>query len=178
MNWQQVHRHYLQLKQQVQADLQLLHRQRTEQLAPNPLYIPELWQPVTFDQPVRMYKVMAAKDGSFMSVYDKQVAYRPGYWTYARHSCKAAWPPLWSCMCAYPTEQQARSAVFPKGSHHKKGARVLVAVQVAGKAYKHQDGRVAASAVLFDAVLDYVPKGPAHRVVQSLNYNCAAIDRE
>jgi predicted amidohydrolase YtcJ len=59
-------------------------------------------------------------------VFDSRVAYQLQEWTHARSGCgsKSGWPPLWSCMYAYPSEAEARHAVFPRGSQQQKGARV------------------------------------------------------
>lgn len=42
--------------------------------------------------------------------------------------------------------------------------QVVAHVQVLGKGYSHPDGRVAASAVLFNEVLQYVPQTPKERI--------------
>eukprot|EP00878_Enallax_costatus_P014119 GHUV01014768.1.p1 GENE.GHUV01014768.1~~GHUV01014768.1.p1 ORF type:complete len:166 (+),score=39.23 GHUV01014768.1:253-750(+) len=155
---------------QVERKLKQLQQQRAEQLSPSRLYLPEPWQPVEIKNPVTMYKVLAAQDGKFTSVYDKAVQYVPQQWTYARSgsSSGCGWPPLWSCMYAYQDKHQARETVFPRGSQQQHGARVLVRVQVKGKGYQHPDGRVAVSALYVEKVLEYVPKGPADRLICQL----------
>lgn len=51
--------------------------------------------------------------------------------------------------------------------------QVLCQVTVQGKGYIHPDGRVAVSCLRLDALLEYLPKGPAEKVV-SLDY-CSPI---
>jgi hypothetical protein len=48
--------------------------------------------------------------------------------------------------------------------------QVLCQVTVQGKGYLHPDGRVAASCLRLDRLLEYVPKGPSERVV-SVHYS-------
>jgi hypothetical protein len=43
---------------QVELQLQDLQEQRLQQLAPSRLYLPVPWQPVVFEQPSTMYKVV------------------------------------------------------------------------------------------------------------------------
>lgn len=170
-----VNRRYRRLKRKVEAQLRDLQQQRQQQLAPSRLYLPIPWQPIVYEQPVAMYKIVAAQGGQFTSVFDSRVVYQLQQWTYARCGCSSgvAWPPLWSCIYAFPTAKQARSAVFPRGSQQQKGARVLCQVTVQGKGYVHPDGRVAVSCLRLDGLLEYLPKGPAEKVV-SLDY-CSPI---
>lgn len=54
-------------------------------------------------------QVAAAVGGRFVSVFDGSVAYQLDKWVHARHAggCGgAAWPPLWSCMFCFETEEQ------------------------------------------------------------------------
>jgi len=51
--------------------------------------------------------------------------------------------------------------------------QVLCQVTVQGKGYVHPDGRVAVSCLRLDGLLEYLPKGPAEKVV-SLDY-CSPI---
>eukprot|EP00775_Hariotina_reticulata_P010743 gene10743-10899_t len=104
-------------------------------------------------------KVVAVQEGGFTSVFDQRVKYQLQQWTHARCGCCGeAWPPLWSCLYAFPTAAQARSAVFPRGSHQQHGARVLAQVKVAGRGYQHPDGRLAVASVMLERVLEYMPK--------------------
>lgn len=58
-------------------------------------------------------QVMAAQDGRFVSLQDKQVQHVPKRWAYGAASCRGAWPPLWGCMCTYPTAAQVLPSVAP-----------------------------------------------------------------
>jgi len=53
-------------------------------------------------------QIVAAQGGQFTSVFDSRVVYQLQQWTYARCGCSSgvAWPPLWSCIYAFPTAKQ------------------------------------------------------------------------
>lgn len=56
-------------------------------------------------------QVVAAQGGQFTSVYDSRVVYQLRERTLARSGCSnssASWPPLWSCLYAYPSEHQVQ----------------------------------------------------------------------
>lgn len=56
-------------------------------------------------------QIVAAQGEQFTSVFDSRVVYQLQQWIYARCGCSSgvAWPPLWSCMYAFPTAQQVSS---------------------------------------------------------------------
>jgi hypothetical protein len=57
-------------------------------------------------------QVVAAQGGQFTSVYVSRVVYQLHDWTHARNGCSSgeAWPPLWSCLYAFPSAEQVCTA--------------------------------------------------------------------
>jgi len=105
--------------------------------------------------------VIAVVDGKFVSVYDGRTEYVLSKWTFAGSGTQEGWPGFWSCLHAYPSLEQAKAAVFPGSSKHKKGARVLVRVTARGKGFYHPDeDRFAVSGLRTEEILEYVPAGP------------------
>ncbi|KAL0043329.1 hypothetical protein WJX79_001645 [Trebouxia sp. C0005] len=111
-------------KRRTQLALLTLKNSRQSLFVPE-LLVPDGWSTATLNQPRTLYKVVAAVDGRLVSIYDSVTQYKLGQTLHAKRG-GAAWAPLHACYFAFPTMQQAASAVFPRNSQLAKAARMLI----------------------------------------------------
>lgn len=95
------------------------------------------WQPVDIprSQPLRFYKVVAAKGSQLLEVSDGSTAFMLNKWTFARQG--VAWPLVTSCMLGHSSMEQALATRFPRHAVLSAAPKVLIAVEAAGHAYRH-----------------------------------------
>lgn len=151
---------YALLKRGVRADLDRLCLEQCVQLRPSLVYLPDHWRPVMLQQPITLFKVVATAGGRLVSVFDGSVDYVLKKRALARHggACNSLlWPPLWSCMHCFETEDQALAARFPTSSRHLRSGHVLIRVTAQGHAYASSGGRWAVSDLLVEEVLHHTP---------------------
>ena len=92
-------------------------------------------------------QVVAAVANKLVSVFDGTTQYHLGRWSLAKRG-GSGWPPLDACFFGFESAVAAATCHFPSTSRQLRAPRVLLQLEVKGKAYWcHQKGMWAFSAV-------------------------------
>lgn len=147
---------YKAIKDKVQNDIKKTRTTLLELYEPD-IFLAKCWSPVELTSPVILYKVVAAKQGKLLSIFDGSTEYDLGKWKRSATGA-ASWPPVMDCFFCYSTPQEAAQARFPSSRKLSESPKVLIQLLALGKAYQHSNGMWAVSQLKPMALLSTAPQ--------------------